>query len=117
MSYFDTNLDNDMTYLLTEIGHNVKINNIASKAIINNASMERTYDDKKIITHDELKRGYYVNYNDLFFIILSEINDKRFLSYFKGIMRRCNFDIKLIINDFKNYFVFVALVIISLSLK
>lgn len=99
MGYFNTNIDNDITYLLQEIGHNCKVNNIPAKAIVNNASMERTFDDKKIITHEELKRGYYAEYNNLFFIILNEVNDKRYNTYYKGVMRRCNFDLKFIIND------------------
>lgn len=99
MGYFDINIDNDITYLLSEIGHNVKVNNVPAKAIINNASLERTYDDKKIICHEELRRGYYVEYNDLFFILLNEVNDKRYNTYYKGIMRNCNYNIKLIIED------------------
>lgn len=99
MGYFNTNIDNDITYLLQEIGHNCKVNNIPAKAIVNNASMERTFDDKKIITHEELKRGYYAEYNNLFFIVLNEVNDKRYNTYYKGVMRRCNFDLKFIIND------------------
>lgn len=99
MSYFNIQIDNDITYLLKEIGHNIKVNNVAAKGIINNASMERTYDDKKIITHEELKRGMYINYNDLNFILLNEVNDKRYLTYYKGVMRNCNFDLKFIIQD------------------
>lgn len=99
MGYFNTNIDNDITYLLQEIGHNCKVNNIPASVIVNNASMERNFDDKKIITNIELKRGYYVNYNNLFFIVLNEVNDKRYLTYYKGIIRRCNFDIKFIIDD------------------
>ncbi|MEY8415632.1 Ig-like domain-containing protein [Tissierella praeacuta] len=99
MGYFNINIDNDITYLLKEIGHNVKVNNIPTSAIVNNASMERTFDDKKIITHEQLRRGYYINYNDLYFLLLNEVNDKRYLSYYKGVMRRCNFDIKFIIGD------------------
>lgn len=99
MGYFNINLDNDITYMLQEIGHNCRINNVVAKAIINNSSMERTFDDKKIITNTELGRGNYIEYNNLFFILLNEVNDKRYLSYYKGIMRRCNFDIKFIVQD------------------
>ena len=99
MEYFNINIDNDITYLLQEIGHSVKVNNIMAKAIINNSSMEKTYDDKKIITHEPLKRGHYINYNDLNFMLLNEVNDKRYLSYYKGVMRACNFDIKFIIGS------------------
>ena len=100
MGYFNINIDNDITYLLQEIGHNIKVNNVPASAIINNASLERTWDDKKLITFEELRRGQYINYNDLFFIVLNEVNDKRYLSYNKGIIRRCNFDIKFIISDY-----------------
>ncbi len=99
MNYFDINIDNDITYLLQQIGHNVKVNNVPARAIVNNASMERTFDDKRIITHEELKRGLYVNYNDLWFLVLNEVNDKRYLTYYKGIIRRCNFDLQFIIKD------------------
>lgn len=99
MSYFKLGVDNDVSYLLTEIGHNCRVNNIMAKAIINNTSMERTYDDKKIITHEELRRGQYIEYNDLFFIVLNEISDKRFLSYYKGIIRRCNYNIKFVLES------------------
>lgn len=99
MSYFNISLDNDITYLLTEIGKKVKVNNIPAKAIINNTTQERNFDDKRIITHEELKRGVYIEYNDLWFLVLNEINDKRYNTYYKGIMRRCNEDIKFIIGD------------------
>lgn len=97
MSYFNINIDNDITYLLEEIGHNVLVNNEDATAIINNSDSE--HDDKEIITNSELKRGYYINYNDLNFILLNEVNDKRYKSYYKGIMRNCNFDVKFIIQD------------------
>ena len=97
MNMFNINLDNDIDYLIKEIGHNIKINNIDSKAIINNVGNET--DDKKIITKSELKRGYYVNYNDLYFLVLDEINDKRYNTYNKATIRSCNFNIKFIIND------------------
>ncbi|QUH20228.1 hypothetical protein [Alkaliphilus sp. B6464] len=99
MNLFNIPIDNDITYLLSELGHNIKINNVAAKGIINNASMERTFDDKRLITNAELKRGYYINYNDLNFLVLNEINDKRLSSYYKGIIRHCNFDLKFIIDN------------------
>lgn len=96
MSYFDISIDNDITYLLTGIGKKVKVNNISAKAIINNTTQERNFDDKRIITHEELRRGMYIEYNNLWFLVLNEINDKRYDTYYKGIMRRCNEDIKFI---------------------
>lgn len=97
MSYFNIDIDNDITYLLQEIGKNCKVENIPASAIVNNSSLERTFDDKKIITTAELKRGNYVEYNNLYFLILNEINDKRYNTYFKAIMRVCNYDVKFVI--------------------
>lgn len=97
MSYFDISLDTDIDYLIKEVGKDIKINNIDSKAIINNVGNET--DDKRIITKSELKRGDYINYNILYFLVLDEINDKRYNTYNKAIIRRCNFDIKFVIGD------------------
>lgn len=99
MGYFDINLDNDISYLLQEIGYNCKINNVDAKAIINNTRQERTHDDKVIITNEKIQRGDYVSYADLNFIVLPEINAKRYNTYYKGIIRRCNYNIKFIIDD------------------
>jgi len=99
MNLFNIPIDNDITYLLGELGYNILVNNVPASGIINNASMERTYDDKRLITSVELKRGYYINYNSLNFIVLNEINDKRLSSYYKGIIRNCNFDLKFIIDS------------------
>jgi len=98
MGYFNISLDNDINYLLQEIGHNTKVNNVPAKTIVNNSG-NIDYDDKDIITHEELRRGYYVEYNDLFFLVISDIVDKRYNTYYKGTMRRCNYDIKFIIDD------------------
>lgn len=98
MSFFNISLNDDIVYLLNEIGNNIKINNVDSKAIVNNASMERTFDDKRIITNEELRRGNYVQYNNLFFIVLNEINDMRYNSYYKGLIRKCNYDVKFVID-------------------
>lgn len=94
------NIDNDITYLLSQIGHNVTIENLQAKAIINNTDMERGFDDKRAITNSNLKRGNYVNYNSLNFITLSEITDKMHNTYNKGIIRACNYDVKFIIKGY-----------------
>lgn len=98
MAYFNISLDDDIHYLLTEIGYNIHINNIPAKAIINNTG-NIDYDDKTIITHEELQRGDYVEYNNIFFLVISEVNDKRYQSYYKATMRRCNYDVKFIIDN------------------
>lgn len=98
MAYFNISIDDDIHYLLTEIGYNIHINNIPAKAIINNAG-NIDYDDKTIITHEELQRGYYVRHDNLIFIVISEVNAKRYNTYYKATMRRCNYDVKFIIDN------------------
>lgn len=95
--YFDIPIYDDVMYLLEEIGNNCKVNNVDCKAIVNNTNNE--YDDKRIITNEELKRGDYINYNDLFFIVVDDVVDKRYKTYYKSKMRKCNYDVKFIINS------------------
>lgn len=97
MSYFDISLDTDIDYLIKEVGKDIKINNKDALAIINNIDNE--YDDKKIISQSELKQGNYIEYNNLYWLVLDEINDKRYNTYYKSIIRNCNYDIKFIIDS------------------
>ena len=99
MDIFNISLTDDIDFMIQEIGEDVKINNKLTKAIIQNTKQERIYDDKRIITNSKISRGDYVEYNDLFFIVLPEINCKKYGSYYKSIIRRCNFDIKFIIDN------------------
>ena len=84
----------DVMYLLQEIGKDCKSTMFLS-AIINNLNDEN--DSKRIITNEELRRGYYVEYNDLFFLIIDDVVDSRYKTYYKARMRKCNYGIKLII--------------------
>lgn len=99
MDIFNISLTDDIDFMIQEIGEDVKINNKLTKAMIQNTKQERIYDDKRIITNSKISRGDYVEYNELFFIVLPEINCKKYGSYYKSIIRRCNFDIKFIINN------------------
>lgn len=103
---FDIPIYNDIMYLLEEIGQNCKVNNVPAKAIVNNVNNE--YDDKRIITNEELQRGYYIEYNNLFFLVIDDTLDQRYKTYYKSKMRKCNYDIKFIINN--NLYQFPAIV-------
>ncbi len=102
MGYFKTSLDDDISYLLDEIGYSIKINNVKAKAIVNNTTIERTIfsnDNKTIITKTKIGRGDYVECIDLYFLVTSEVNQKRYNLYYKGTMRRCNHDIKIVLDN------------------
>ena len=99
MSYFDISLDKDIDFLIREIGHDIKINNTDSRALINNKdNADYSNDDKEIISKSELSRGQYINYNNKNWIVISEINDKRYNSYRKGLIRACNFNTNFIVD-------------------
>lgn len=104
--YFDIPIQDDIMYLLEEIGNNCKVNNINAKAIVNNTNNE--YDDKRIITNEKISRGDYVEYNDLFFLVVDDVVDKRYKTYYKSKMRRCNFDVKFIID--KKLYLFYSII-------
>ena len=97
--YFKTTLDNDITYLLSQIGHNCHVNNIPAKAIVSNIDRADNYDDKRIITHEQISRGDYINYADKYFLVVDNVNDKRYNTYYKATMRLCNHDFKIIIGN------------------
>lgn len=94
---FNIPIYDDIMYLLEEIGNNCKVNNVDCKAIVNNTNNE--YDDKRIITNEELQRGDYIEYNDFFFIVVDDVVDKRYNTYYKSKIRKCNFDVKFILNN------------------
>ena len=46
------------------------------------------YDDKKIITAADIERGTIINYKGKDYVVISEVNDKRYDIYYEAIMRR-----------------------------
>ena len=80
--YFNIPIYDDVMYLLEQIGRNCKVNNVPATAIVNNVNNE--FDDKRIITNEELQRGYYVQYADLFFLVIDDVLDSRYKTYYKA---------------------------------
>jgi len=91
-NYFDLSSDTDFQYLLDSIGQDVSINSSTSKALITNTNVEQYYDDKYISTLTSIKRGDIVDYDNQNWLIVSEVNGKRFNKY-KGIMRVLEYDV------------------------
>jgi len=46
------------------------------------------YDDKKITTAADITRGTIINYKGKDYVVISEVNDKRYDIYYEAIMRR-----------------------------
>ncbi|ABO48919.1 Ig domain protein, group 2 domain protein [Desulforamulus reducens MI-1] len=92
MNLFSPN-ENDFNFILADAGRDILINGIATRALISNLKVKSDYDDKYISTLTELSQGDRIEYNGLYWLIVSEVNGKRYEKY-KGVMRACNFDIK-----------------------
>ena len=86
---------NDYLYLLSMAGDDIYLNNdtMPKKALINNLSVNRQADIRTITTKEEIKRGDLINWDGENWLIISEIGHKRY-SYYKGIIQRCNYNIK-----------------------
>jgi len=86
---------NDYLYLLSMAGDDIYLNNdtMPKKALINNLPVNRQADIRTISTTTEIKRGDLVNWDGENWLIISDIGHKRY-SYYKGIIQRCNYNIK-----------------------
>lgn len=86
---------NDYLYLLSMAGDDIYINNdtMPKKALINNLPVNRQADIRTIATTTEIKRGDLINWDNEYWLIISEIGHKRY-SYYKGIIQKCNYTIK-----------------------
>lgn len=87
--------NNDYLYLLSMAGDDIYINNdtMPKKALINNLPVNRQADIRTIATKEEIKRGDLINWDNEYWLIISEIGQKRY-SYYKGIIQKCNYNIK-----------------------
>ena len=87
--------NNDYLYLLSMAGDDIYLNNdtIPKKALINNLPVNRQADMRTIATKEEIKRGDLINWDGGNWLIISEIGHKRY-TYYKGIIQRCNYNIK-----------------------
>lgn len=87
--------NHDYLYLLSMAGDDIYLNNdtIPKKALINNLPVNRQADIRTIATTTEIKRGDLINWDNEYWLIISEIGHKRY-SYYKGIIQKCNYTIK-----------------------
>lgn len=76
----------DFAFLLDQIGSDVTINDNPTRVLITNTNLEQNYDDKKISSLSPFNRGDIIVYNGKKYLIISEVNEKRYNKY-KGIMR------------------------------
>lgn len=99
MSIFDFP-EQDYLYLLNNAGDDIQVNDDPQtyKALINNLPVNRQADIRTIASTAEIKRGDYITWDNETWLIISEIGHKRY-SYYKGIIQKCNYIIKMIFAD------------------
>jgi hypothetical protein len=71
-------------------GEKVTIDSVEYDAVIRHMPVGNTldYDDKKITTAADITRGTIINYKGKDYVVISEVNDKRYDIYYEAIMRR-----------------------------
>lgn len=71
-------------------GEKVIIDSEEYDAVIRHMPVGNTldYDDKKITTAADITRGTIINYKGKDYVVISEVNDKRYDIYYEAIMRR-----------------------------
>ncbi|WP_066639657.1 Ig-like domain-containing protein [Desulfolucanica intricata] len=97
MNLFKIN-ENDFNFILANAGRDILINNIPTKALITNTTIKENNNDKYISTLTEIKQGDRIEYNGLYWLVISDVNGKRYDKY-KGVIRACNHNIGFKINN------------------
>lgn len=89
------NIPDDFEYILDCLGKEVSINGTSRLAVIGNRTINGSFDDKTISTLTPINRGDLITYGGNQYLIISEVNGTREqTTRYKGMMRRCNYNIK-----------------------
>lgn len=97
INIFDTSITEDFQSMLDGLGKDIKLNNISTKAILNNTD---DIEDTKIMKlRENINRGDIVEYNSQKFICLGEINDKRYKTFNRVKIQKLNHVIKVYIDN------------------
>lgn len=83
-------INSDMYFILENHGKDVLVNDTETKALISYYQNMEYNDCLKIITQYPITRGSLVEYQDNYFLIISDVTDQRHNAYYRAIMRRCN---------------------------
>ena len=87
--YFELNNTEDFQNLLSVAGMDILINGSSTRALITNTNVNQNSDNKKITTLDSIERGFLIDYDNAKWLVVSEVNGKRYGKY-KGIIQKCN---------------------------
>lgn len=93
LNLFTNTIDNDLDYLLIQVGKSITINGSPATALI--YKLDKNLDNIKIITKSPLHRGDLIIYNGNYYLITTEITNKKYDYYYVAEARHCNYSIKI----------------------
>lgn len=86
------NIDNNIDFLLYEIGINIKVNRVIKRAIIiDDKTKPNDFDTKIIVTNFQLNQGDLVHYDNMDWLIVGEVDTSK--NTYRAKMNKCNFTI------------------------
>jgi hypothetical protein len=83
-------IGNDIAFIVNQYGKDVIINSTPTKAMISYQKESVDHSDLKLITLIPLHTGDVVEYQGNKYLVVSEISNKKYDSYWVGIIRKCN---------------------------
>lgn len=92
-------INSDMYFILENHGKDVLVNDTETKALIIHYQNMEYNDCLKIITQYPITRGSLVEYQDNYFLIISDVTDQRHNAYYRAIMRRCNHTLNIQVGE------------------
>lgn len=91
-------VNQDVEFLMSQLGRKIKINNKESLGVFSNRDIDyyrQYFGDKNLLTKDLICMGDIVNYNDKKYIVIGCSGDKKFDFYYKARIRKCNYILKV----------------------
>lgn len=112
MNLFNNVVNKDIDFLMSQVGRVILIGSESTIGVISSKALNY-FDDRYILVKDLIRIGDIVQDSNKKYIIWSQVNDKKFGCYYRGILRRCNYLLNVAIAEdnkqvVKRYDVFVS---------
>ena len=93
-------LEQEFANLINEFGEDVTFNEETRKMIVSTKTVNEDFDDREIHTDLPISRGEMLTYNNIYWLVISEVAAKRSYEY-KAIIRPCKQSIGVITTNEK----------------
>lgn len=91
-------IEKNLKDMLRKFGEDIVIDGVAGKALIEdtNVSVSTDFDDKKITTLLDIKRGSIVTYKNNSYLSIANVGTKKHNVYYEAYIRRCDHKLRFI---------------------